>query len=235
MTLDLGLTTMKLKMRQWLRQFGSATWSGWPQDAYRREHYQQRLRTVQAHLAECLDRAPDGSVRIVSVCAGDGRDVIGVLQSHRRRNDVEAWLVELDGQSVAAGVQHATASGLEQMVNFIHGDATDYSAYTNFVPCDVALVCGVWGHVPAHERALLVRALASFCKPGASVIWTRGVSKRMSRLDDIQSQFGGSSWERTCLSFTPDDEWAVGTHRYCGPPLELPARGPIFHFQKNAG
>ena len=226
---------MSFEIRKWLRPFGSSVWSGWPQDAYRREPYLQRLRAVQAHLAECLDCAPHGAVRILSLCAGDGRDVIGVLQSSPRRNDVDAWLVELDRQSVADGMRHLRASGLEKVVNFINADATEYATYKNLVPCDITLVCGIWGHVPGNERARLVRALASFCNPGGSVIWTRGISKGKSRLNDIQSQFGGSSWENVRLSFTPDEEWAVGTHRYRGPSLEKPASGRIFNFRRNAG
>jgi hypothetical protein len=172
---------------------------------------------------------------MVSLCAGDGRDVIGVLKSSPRRNDVEAWLVELDRQSVADGVRHISTSGLENTVKFINADATDYATYKNIERCDIALVCGTWGHVPADERTFLIRALASFCKPGGFVIWTRGISKGMSRLDDIQSQFGPSSWQRVRLSFTPEEKWAVGTHRYRGPSVEKPPTGRIFNFRKNAG
>jgi hypothetical protein len=226
---------MRLKMRSWLRPFGAGLWSGWPQHAYRREHYQHRLAAVQAHFATCLDSAGQGSLRVVSLCAGDGRDVIGVLQSHRRRDDVSAWLIELDRQSVADGRRHVQASGLEKVVQFINADATDYSTYKDFVPCDVILVCGVWGHVPAEERAGLVRGLAAFCKPGGSVVWTRGISKGVSRLEDIQSQFEAASWEQVDVSATPDGSWVVGTHRYRGPSLEAPRTGRIFNFRKNAG
>jgi hypothetical protein len=222
-------------MQRWFGILRSGKWSGWPQVAYRRENYQQRLRVVKVHLAECLNDAAQGPLRLVSLCAGDGRDVIDVLQSNRRRNDVGAWLVELNGQSIADGALHMKASGLEKLVNFIHADATDYLTYQTLVPCDIILLCGVWGHVPVNERALLVRALASFSKPGGSLIWTRGISRGMDRLNEIQSQFANSSWERVRLSFTPNDKWAISTHRYCGPSLELPASGRIFNFRKNAG
>ena len=41
----------------------------------RRSTLSARLRLVQAHLAEALDHAPAGPVRLVSLCAGQGRDV----------------------------------------------------------------------------------------------------------------------------------------------------------------
>jgi hypothetical protein len=55
-----------------------------------------RLRRVRQHLSEAIVRAPAGPVRLVSLCAGQGRDVIGVLPGHPRRDDVHAILVESD-------------------------------------------------------------------------------------------------------------------------------------------
>ena len=43
-----------------------------------------RLRTVQGMVRRALDEAPAGSpMRIVSLCAGQGRDVIDVVAEHR--------------------------------------------------------------------------------------------------------------------------------------------------------
>jgi hypothetical protein len=190
---------------------------------------------VQAHLTECLEMAPRGPLRIVSMCAGDGRDVIGVLRSHPRRTEVTAWLVELDRESVAAGLRLASGAGLGKSVNFLHQDATAYETYLEIAPSDILLVCGVWGHVPVHERSPLVRAVTCFCSPGGTVIWTCGTKKGGTRLQEIQSLFTGSSWEIVRLSSTPDKRWAVATHRYNGPPNALPRGGPIFNFQRNAG
>ena len=56
----------------------------------------QRLAVVQARIAAALDVAPPGPLRAVSMCAGQGRDLIPVLASHPRGRDVTARLVELD-------------------------------------------------------------------------------------------------------------------------------------------
>jgi hypothetical protein len=40
---------------------------------------------AQGHLRAELDRAPAGDVRLISLCAGQGRDVIGVLTGHREK------------------------------------------------------------------------------------------------------------------------------------------------------
>jgi hypothetical protein len=58
----------------------------------------RRLGVVRAHLADVLDRCPDGEVRLLSLCAGEGRDVIPVVGAHHRGSDVRAVAVELDGE-----------------------------------------------------------------------------------------------------------------------------------------
>ena len=58
----------------------------------------QRLAIVQARIADALDAAPPGPIRVISMCAGQGRDLLGVLADHPRRADVRARLVELDGE-----------------------------------------------------------------------------------------------------------------------------------------
>ena len=56
----------------------------------------RRLRLVRRHVAEALDTAAPGPVRVLSLCAGEGRDLLGVLPGHPRREDVTATLVELE-------------------------------------------------------------------------------------------------------------------------------------------
>jgi Putative methyltransferase len=225
----------QMKLRQWFRPFGSEPWSGWPERAYGQERYQQRLFVVKEHLAECLNIAPHGQVRITSLCAGDGRDVIGVLASHQRRNDVAACLVELNRQSVAVGLRLTKSAGLEKIVDFRNEDATVYTTYKNSPRSDIVLVCGVWAHVPVHERGQLVDAIACLCKPGGTVIWTRGVSKGMTRLHEIESLFTGAYWNKVRISLTPNKNWAVASYRYSGPPKELSRCERIFHFTRSAG
>ncbi len=224
-----------MRLRQWFRQLEPGLWSDWPQRAYQQRRYQQRLAAVQEHLADCLNAAPPGAVRILSICAGDGRDLLGVLETHERRNDVTAWLIEQSPQSVSAGAARARSLGLGSSVRFLHADATIYATYCGVAPADIVLLCGVWGHVPIHERANVIRALTCLCKPRGVVIWSRAIAKGLERLEQIQLLFGASPWERTALSFTPDKTWAVATHRYCGPAVERPLEGQIFHFSTGAG
>ena len=49
-----------------------------------------RLAIVRAHLADAITAAPPGPLSLVSLCAGQGHDVPGVLPGHDRRDDVTA-------------------------------------------------------------------------------------------------------------------------------------------------
>ena len=71
----------------------------------------RRGELAQGHLRAGLERAPAGDVRLISLCAGQGRDVIGVLTRHPRRHDVRARLVELDERNAALARQAAQAAG----------------------------------------------------------------------------------------------------------------------------
>src|SRR5690348_16542001 len=56
----------------------------------------RRLAVVQSLVRDALDEARPGPVQMISMCAGEGRDILGVLADHPRRNDVHGRLVELD-------------------------------------------------------------------------------------------------------------------------------------------
>ena len=51
-------------------------------------------------------------LRAISLCAGQGRDLIGALAGHPRRHDVRARLVELDPRNADRARQAARAAGL---------------------------------------------------------------------------------------------------------------------------
>jgi hypothetical protein len=226
---------MNRVLQRVLARLSPADWVRWPERAYRNESYRSRLRTVQDHVAECIDAVDSGSVQIISICAGDGRDVIDVVRSHRRRDDVRACLIELDEGSVAAGRKRASSAGLQQQVTFVAGDATDLASYQGHVPCDIAIVCGVWGHVPPAERENLVVGLASILRPGGLVVWTRGVGEDLSRANEIRMHFNAPTWEESRMTVTPDGQWAVVTERYRGGAAVVPANGRMFEFRADAG
>jgi hypothetical protein len=131
-----------------------------------------RLRCVRAHLSDAIDRAPAGRVSLVSLCAGQGRDVIGVLPRHPRRDDVHTVLVESDERIAGSACQAAAAQGLSQ-VEVRLADASLVASFADALPVDVLLLCGIFGNVSDRDIERTARAAPALCRPGATVIWTR--------------------------------------------------------------
>lgn len=132
----------------------------------------RRLAVVQRQLRDVLDRLPPGPIRAISVCAGQGHDIIGVLAEHQRRADVSARLVELDPRNVALAQSAARATGLDR-VQAVAADASLTDAYIGAVPADLVLVCGVFGNIAEADIANTIEQLGQLCAPQATVIWTR--------------------------------------------------------------
>jgi hypothetical protein len=191
-----------------------------------------RLRRVQAHLTVLLDRQPAGLVPLISMCAGQGRDVIGVLAGHPRRADVRARLVELDPRNAGHARDAAAAAGLDG-VEVITADAGITSAYAGAVPAAIVLAVGIFGNVSDADIAGTVAALPGLCAPGAGVIWTRH-----TRPPDLtpavrdwfrEAGFAEEAWEQP-----PGTAQGIGRHRLAAPPRPLAPGARLFRFAPGA-
>jgi hypothetical protein len=132
-----------------------------------------RLRLVQDGVREVLDHHPPGPIRIVSICAGQGRDVIDVVADHPRRADVQARLVELDPGLVAFARARAAAAGVGDVVEVVEGDASLAGSYAGALPADLVVICGVFGNISDDDIRAVARRMPSLCAPGGTVVWTR--------------------------------------------------------------
>ena len=186
-----------------------------------------RLRTVQRHVAEFLDAAPPGEVSVVSMCAGQGRDLLEVLAQHPRAPDVAARLVELDPRNAKVAMDAAAAAGLTR-VEVVTGDASITTAYEGMVPCDLVLACGVFGHAADGDIERMIRHLPALCAPGARVIWTRGVLGFDLR-PTIRKWFLEAGFEE--IAFTAGEGgWGVGANRMVAEPQPYRAGIRLFTF-----
>jgi hypothetical protein len=188
----------------------------------------RRMELVQGHLRAGLDRAPAGQVRLISLCAGQGRDVIGVLTGHRRRGDVRARLVELDERNVALARQAAAAAGLPG-VEVLRADAGSTGACAGAVPAGIVVACGIFGNITGRDIQATVAALPSLCAPGALVVWTR--HRRPPDLTPaIRSWFGQAGFGEEAFDTSRDGFMAVGAHRLTGEPAALVPGQRLFTF-----
>lgn len=133
---------------------------------------EQRLGVVQDLIRGALDAGPPGAIEVISMCAGDGRDLLGVLPAHPRVSDVRARLVEFDPE--LAERARMRAAEVSAAIEVVTGDASLTTAYTGAVPADIVLACGIFGNVTDDDVRNTVTHLRALCASNATVIWTRG-------------------------------------------------------------
>ncbi len=188
----------------------------------------RRLRVVQAEIHRALAAKPSGSFRAVSLCAGQGHDLIGALAGYPAAGRVSARLVELAPDNVAAMRARAGEAGLS--LEIVQGDAADAAVYEGAVPADLVLAVGIFGNVADADIFHTIRRLPQFCAPGATVLWSRG-----QQLPDITNRIRGAfteaGFEETAFHRPGDATFQIGAARYQGPPQRLQP-GHLFTFVK---
>jgi hypothetical protein len=172
-----------------------------------------RLRKVQQRLSEAISAAPAGPVRLVSLCAGQGRDVMGVLPDHPRRDDVHAVLVESDPRNAGSARGAAGQAGLRQ-VEVRETDAAAVAGFADALPADVLLLCGIFGNVSDEDIRFTIESAAAMCRPGGIAIWTR--HRRAPDLTPrIRAWFAASGFDELAFDAldTEDRLMTVGANR----------------------
>ncbi len=185
----------------------------------------RRLPVVQDRIRDALDGFPPGPVRVVSMCAGEGRDLLEVLTSHPRRADVSAWLVELDpGNAAQARARASQLPGVSVLV----GDAALTDNYLGRVPADLVLMCGVFGNVTDADIHRTAATAPELCTPGGIVIWTRH-RREPDLVPRLCRWYEEAGFERVWVS-DPSLDFGVGVHRFVGTPKPLVPGVRLFTF-----
>jgi hypothetical protein len=186
-----------------------------------------RLGVVQDMIRSALDASAPGPIRVVSMCAGDGRDLLGVLEKHPRCLDVRARLVELDPELATRGRTRAAEIGLG--IEVVNGDASTTNAYAGAVPADIVLVCGVFGNITDDDVQCTIKSLPALCAPGATVIWTRGTfAPDLTPL--VREWFTANGFSELAFVAIPETTAAVGAHRLAAAPQPFVPDVSLFTF-----
>jgi cyclopropane fatty-acyl-phospholipid synthase-like methyltransferase len=199
----------------------------------------RRLEVVRERLRAALDeraavRGADG-LRLVSMCAGDGRDTLPVLAAGYR--EVDALLVELDEDLTATARRTAAELGLDRVeVRTANAGSTD--AYEGWQPADVLMACGVFGNVTDADIRRTVAVVPMLLAADALVIWTRG--RHANDVDPSEVDGDPSEYVRALFSAGEFDEvefvrptdagFRVGVHRFVGAPQAYATGQPMFAF-----
>ncbi|MFE3447386.1 class I SAM-dependent methyltransferase [Nonomuraea sp. NPDC059194] len=203
-------------------------WQAW-HDAYDRpgSTLARRLQVVQERIREALDGCPPGPLKVISLCAGEGRDLLPVLAGHPRRDDVRARLVELDPRNTATAANVISAGGLHQ-VEVVTGDASRTDHYEGMTPADLVLACGIFGNITGEDIERTVAHCAMLAATGATVIWTRHRSAP-DLVPRICAWFEERGFDRQWVS-EPGAGYGVGVHRFTGRPYPLVPGRRMFTF-----
>ncbi|MBA3303487.1 MAG: class I SAM-dependent methyltransferase family protein [Acidimicrobiia bacterium] len=187
-----------------------------------------RLLVVQDLIALALDDLPPGPIRVLSLCAGQGHDLLTVARRHRRGRDLTGRLVELDPHNVAAmrtTIEQAGLDGLE----VVEGDAGVSDSYAGAVPADLVLTCGIFGNISDEDIEATVAFLPALCSPGAWVVWTR-----QPRAPDLIGTIEGWSveagFEPRALVVQGELAFGVGAARLVGDPMPFRGEERLFTF-----
>lgn len=157
-----------------------------------------RLSTVQRKIHWALPPQLDCVFSIVSFCAGQGTDVIGVLKDYAHAARVRARLVEYNFANVERMRDEAHAAGFDHL-EIVRADASYTKVYEGRVPADLVLICGVFGNISDVDIQRTICSLPQLCRTGSTVVWTR--SRRVPDVTTrIREWFGDNEFDE--ISFT---------------------------------
>jgi hypothetical protein len=201
----------------------------------------RRVSWVRDRIRAALDEAPPGPIRLISLCAGQGRDVLGALPGHPRRADVTARLVELDPRNTAVARRLAAEAGLPLgdgpgTVGIVTGDASLTNQYADLAPADVVLACGMFGNMTDENVERAAGYCTQLCATGGTVIWTRGRSllaepDAPDLVPQVCAWFERRGFDRVWLS-GPEYQQCCGAHRFTRIPAPLERDATMFTFNR---
>lgn len=168
---------------------------------------------------------------MISACAGDGRDLLGVLAERSDAGRVSALLVEYD-VVLATRARHA-AGAVTARIEVRQADAGQSNVYEDAAPADLVLLCGIFGNISDDDVRVTVEAAPQLCAPGEEVIWTRHRGDP-DLTPSIREWFAAAGFDEVAFVVPEGDEcsdkWSVGVHRLAAQPQSLEAGNHWFTF-----
>lgn len=199
------------KKHDWL------TWHYQYQDA--KSPLRRRLSIVQREIHRALPGQLEYPYSVVSFCAGQGDDLIGVLRGYPSAALVRGRLIESEPSNVAKLMERAQAAGLHNL-EIIREDASRTELYAGIVPANLVLLCGVFGNISNADIHRTICCLPQFCCYGATVVWTR--SRRPPDLTPaIRDWFRNNQFIEIAFEAPDDALFTVGANRFQGAPRPL--------------
>ena len=206
-------------------------WNDW-HDAYQdtTSELAGRMMAVRQHVAAIVADAPAGPVTVLSICGGQGRELIGALEDHPRKTDVRGRLVELDGDNTAFAARWSAEVGLTGL-EIVTGDASLSAAYEGLAPIDLVVISGVFGHLSNDDRLHLIDFTRQLCHAGTGVVWTSHQSHD-GPAEWLRRAFREREFEELEHAVVPGDDFQLTVTRsvYTGTQQPFDPHEKIFTF-----
>jgi hypothetical protein len=189
-----------------------------------------RLGEVQAHIRAVLDEVR-GAVTVVSLCAGDGRDVLQVLAKRDDSSRVRTTLIELHPVLAQRAREFAAAAELTN-VTVRTVDAGNTTAYAGAVPADLVIMVGVLGNISDDDVRRTIMTSPQLCRPGTVLLWSRATTAAERNAATRAWLAEAEFTELDYLEFDQrdDERAALGSARYDGSPQPLIIGRQLFTF-----
>lgn len=197
---------------------GPADWMRWHDDYDDPDsNLSQRLRIVQTRIREWLGAPVDRDRHVLSMCAGQGRDILPVA-AESGTTRVHLTLVEYDPANVQRARDSARGLGVDLDVRC--ADAGASRTYANLPRADLLLACGIFGNIGDGDIHRTVEALPQLCNEAATVVWTR--SRRAPDLTgDIRAWFTQAGFAERSFDAPDDALFSVGSCQLLAGPQPL--------------
>jgi hypothetical protein len=131
-----------------------------------------RLVAVQRAIRQAIDELPPGAFHVLSLCSGQGHDIIGVLADHARRADADVTFVDADPRNIEHALTRAGEAGIDH-VHGVVGDAGLSDSVAGVPRASLLLLVGMVAHLRPSDFVQLIGALPQICDEGAIVVWNR--------------------------------------------------------------
>lgn len=188
----------------------------------------RRLVVVRRRIGESLDALGSGARGVLSLCAGEGRDLIPEL-ALRPQLSPAVLLVEANEELVDAARNAASAAGLGN-VRVRRADAGLPASFTDVLPVDLLLLCGIFGNVGEQDIRRTLGAVPAILRPRGLVIWTRGGFGEEDLRPSVRRWVAEAGLEELAYDGEPEEPHGVGLARWVGPPAAAVLPERLFTF-----
>ena len=204
-------------------------WHAWHEEYADPDSSLSRRLMVVRRLLSGLVRQLGPAQRVLSLCAGDGRDIIPVVAERTEEQRPELVLVELDPGLAAGAQKRAAEAAISATV--VVGDAGLSTTWRKHLPADLLMLCGIFGNVPDADIRRTILAAPAMLTPSGTAIWTRGAFRERDLRPQVREWFFDAGFDEVAFEAEPGG-YGVGVNQATGAVEIEPLPPRLFAFNR---